>query len=216
MQSFILVGNFEKIHSYLLEFYKKENIDAADQLVIQEEGSIGIATIRSLQQRVYIKPFRGSHKALVIYRAESLTTESQNALLKLLEEPPAHLFIFLTTDNEQTFLPTILSRCKIIVLEKIQEVVSDLQKSELLQQLEIVEQGSVGEKLGLAEKIAGEKAQLSQWFEYTIRILREKVLQNPKDPTLLTTIMKIQEAYKDLQTTNVSPRMILEHAFLSF
>lgn len=78
--------------------------------------SISIAAIRELQRFMQLKtpgskPFR---RAVIIRHAEALTTEAQNACLKLLEEPPADTIMVLTADNQRALLPTIRSRLQTI------------------------------------------------------------------------------------------------------
>lgn len=73
---------------------------------------IKIEQIRDLQQAVFQTPQRGEHSFVVIDPAEKLNQASANALLKLLEEPPAHAVFILIAENISTLLPTILSRCQ--------------------------------------------------------------------------------------------------------
>ncbi|MDD2628460.1 MAG: hypothetical protein PHR25_00315 [Clostridia bacterium] len=61
----------------------------------------------------------GSHKVYIINDAEYLNEESQNALLKTLEEPPKHTVIILIAENIQSFLPTVASRVKQVVFDRL-------------------------------------------------------------------------------------------------
>ena len=213
MNSFLLISNsLEKTNSYLNEFYKDHTISLFDQTVIASETSIGIELIRKMQQSLYLAPYKGDKKAIVIEHAETLTVEAQNALLKILEEPPLFVYIFLVSTNSDVFLPTILSRCQIVVLEQNVKTISEETKQQLSEQLNILQNGTIGEKLALAEKIAAEKDQIKQWFEQMTQYAREKMLSNPT--ILAPTLISLQQAYKDYTTTNVSPRVILEHYFL--
>ncbi len=72
----------------------------------------GIDNIRDLRDNVQFAPTRGRYRVIYIDEVHMLTKESFNALLKTLEEPPAHvMFIFATTEPHK-ILPTILSRCQ--------------------------------------------------------------------------------------------------------
>ncbi len=72
----------------------------------------GIDNIRDLRDNVQFAPSRGKYRIIYIDEVHMLTKESFNALLKTLEEPPAHvMFIFATTEPHK-ILPTILSRCQ--------------------------------------------------------------------------------------------------------
>lgn len=83
-----------------------------DVLEIDGASNRGIDEVRELRENVKFSPTKGKYKIYIIDEVHMLTTEAFNALLKTLEEPPAHVkFIFATT-NPQKVLPTILSRCQ--------------------------------------------------------------------------------------------------------
>ena len=81
-----------------------------------DNGTISIEAIRDLQKFLQLKTIgtKPIRRAVVIEHAEALTKEAQNALLKILEEPPADTVLLLTADNQRALLPTILSRVQII------------------------------------------------------------------------------------------------------
>jgi DNA polymerase-3 subunit gamma/tau len=83
-----------------------------DVLEIDAASNRGIDEIRQLRQNVAVRPARGRFKIYIVDEVHMLTREAFNALLKTLEEPPAHVkFVLCTTEPEK--LPiTILSRCQ--------------------------------------------------------------------------------------------------------
>ena len=86
--------------------------DDIDVLEIDGASNRGIDNIRELRQNAIYKPARARFKIYIIDEVHMLTTEAFNALLKILEEPPAHVkFIFATTEPNKV-LPTIQSRCQ--------------------------------------------------------------------------------------------------------
>jgi DNA polymerase-3 subunit delta' len=88
--------------------------NSPDYITIEPTGnSIKIAQIRELQSDIIIKP-HSNYKIYIINNAQKMTVESQNALLKTLEEPPEYAIIILITNNKESLLPTIKSRCEII------------------------------------------------------------------------------------------------------
>lgn len=96
----------------LLETPHLEN--APDCIRVKPEGnSIKIAQIRNLQSDIVIKPHK-KYKIYIIDKAEKMTVEAQNALLKTLEEPPEYAIIILVTNNKEGLLQTIRSRCEIV------------------------------------------------------------------------------------------------------
>jgi DNA polymerase III delta' subunit len=77
-----------------------------------ERNTIRIAQIRLLKQIAYMKPMKGRRRIFIIDEAEKMNEESENSLLKVLEEPPSFAHIILVTSNPFLLLPTIRSRCQ--------------------------------------------------------------------------------------------------------
>src|SRR5205823_227475 len=90
-----------------------------DVLEIDGASNRGIEEIRELRETVKYAPATARFKIYIIDEVHMLTKEAFNALLKTLEEPPAHVkFMFATTEPEKV-LPTILSRCQRFDLRRI-------------------------------------------------------------------------------------------------
>lgn len=96
-----------------------------------EKGSIKIKTIRELYSHTRTK--QAEKLVIIVDDADTMAQPAQNALLKLLEEPPEHVVFILTAHTPQILLPTILSR-----LQKLEIVpISDKQTGKLLDSLQI-------------------------------------------------------------------------------
>src|SRR5882762_3926660 len=92
---------------------------ALDVMEIDGASNNGVEQVRELRDTVRYAPARGKFKIYIIDEVHMLSTQAFNALLKTLEEPPAHVkFMFATTDPEKV-LPTILSRCQRFDLRRI-------------------------------------------------------------------------------------------------
>ncbi|MFZ5364594.1 MAG: ATP-binding protein [Patescibacteria group bacterium] len=101
---------FEKgIHPdvYFLELEKKEGFD-------ELKNQISVKQVRGLQSRISKHAFLNSYKVVIAPRADFLTAEAQNSLLKTLEEPARKTVLFLIADSRKSLLDTIASRCQII------------------------------------------------------------------------------------------------------
>ncbi|MBU2564597.1 DNA polymerase III subunit gamma/tau [Patescibacteria group bacterium] len=83
---------------------------AMDLIEIDAASNRGIEEIRELRERIRFTPIKGKYKVFVIDEAHQLTKEAFNALLKTLEEPPAHAIFILATTEAHKMLPTIISR----------------------------------------------------------------------------------------------------------
>lgn len=84
-----------------------------------EKKSVQVELSRQVQADAYVRPNEGKKKIYLIPRAQLMTTEAQNALLKLIEEPPHYaVFLFLTT-NVDALLPTVRSRSAELRMEPV-------------------------------------------------------------------------------------------------
>ena len=82
--------------------------------IAPQRDQIRIDTIRTLITQLGFTPYIASYRFVLIRCAEKMTAAASNALLKILEEPPAQTHFILTTTNASHLLPTILSRCQVI------------------------------------------------------------------------------------------------------
>jgi len=83
-----------------------------DLMEIDAASNRGIDQIRDLKEKIEFSPSEGNFKVYIIDEVHMLTTEAFNALLKTLEEPPAHVIFILATTDVHKLPPTILSRCQ--------------------------------------------------------------------------------------------------------
>lgn len=82
-------------------------------------ANISIDTVRSIHKFLQLKTSGGEsiRRAVLVEHADGLTSEAQNALLKLLEEPPADTLIILTVQGKRALLPTIMSRVQVMSIQ---------------------------------------------------------------------------------------------------
>jgi DNA polymerase-3 subunit delta' len=81
-------------------------------IITPEKDKIKIAGIRDLYHMLASPPHEGSHRMVLVTEAHKMNQEAANALLKILEEPPAGTFFILTAQDLSGLLPTIISRCR--------------------------------------------------------------------------------------------------------
>ena len=124
----------------------------------EKPGSISIDEVREqVVHDVDIKPYCSPYKIYIIPDAEMMTVQAQNALLKTIEEPPEYAVIMLLTENAETLLPTIRSRC---VMLKLRNIKDQLVKKYLMEQMQVPDykadvcvafaQGNMGKAIMLA------------------------------------------------------------------
>jgi DNA polymerase-3 subunit delta' len=89
----------------------------ADVLVVgPATNEMTIEQIKEMQKAVFLPPYEGKCKVFILDRAERLSDEAANRLLKTLEEPPPRTLLILLTSKENLLLPTITSRCQRVEL----------------------------------------------------------------------------------------------------
>ena len=110
-----------------------------------------------LLETVDLKPFQYEKKIYIIEKADTLNIQSQNALLKTLEEPPAHAVFLLLAERAEAFLSTILSRVVVMKIRPLSaETIADylMQAGHLAEESHILSayaQGRIGQALELVE-----------------------------------------------------------------
>ena len=112
---------------------------------------------KQIVETVDLKPFQYDRKIYIIEKADTLNVQAQNALLKTLEEPPAHVMFLLLAERAEAFLPTILSRVVTMKIRPLSEetVAEHLMGTGLPEEeshtLAAYSQGRIGQALDLME-----------------------------------------------------------------
>ena len=153
-----------------------------------EKGSIKIKTIRDLYGQTRAK--RGEKLVIILDDADPMLQPAQNALLKLLEEPPEHVVFILTAHTPQILLPTILSRVQKIEILPL----SSKQTAQLLDKLEIKGQKKLAQISFMAEDLPAEIIRLSQDDEYFAS--RTESIKAAREFIQGTTYKKLITSYK--------------------
>ena len=171
--------------------------------------SFHIDTIRQLRQNAWLLPGEAPCRVCVLCGAENMTDQAQNALLKILEEPPEHTVFILTAENRAMLLPTILSRVQTIRLEPLtpaeilpvlRERCPDQPEEKLEWAAETAD--TIGQALALlADESLQKHAQLAQ------RML--ELLCNGSEYDLLTAVEPVSRKREDLLEVCTQLRQLL-------
>jgi len=102
-----------------------EGCHADCRLFVPEKGAHRLEAMRRLQAAAMLHSYEGGHKVFIIEGAELLLEEAANNLLKLLEEPPPQTLLILCCANPDRLLPTIRSRCQLLLMGADHNVVLD-------------------------------------------------------------------------------------------
>lgn len=228
MTSFLVIGkNQEKKASIIAELCKQYTVDPLDATVIQSEQgmhetdskkttSIGIKTIRTLQQKVMLKPLKKGNKAVILEQADHLTIEAQNALLKTLEEPPAHTIIILAAESKDALLPTILSRSTILATEEQAAALTPKEYDMLMHELQSLIQAPIGQRFRFAEALAKDRDEALSWLDKMQLVVRSTMLQDTGSHSHIITMKALLDCRRIVQATNANIRLALEHCLTAF
>ena len=158
----------------------KEN-NHPDIIELDAASNNGVDDIREILEQVPYAPIIGKYKVYIIDEVHMLTAQAFNALLKTLEEPPAHVVFILATTDPQKIIPTVLSRCQRYNFSKISN--NNIKKK----MIEILEK----EKLAYEEKALDEVAILSEGGLRDALSILEQILSYNNEGIFLADIRKI-------------------------
>ena len=171
----------KKREAYISGFCLELQVDKFDITYSDSEGSknqnsIGINDIKSIHQKIFLKPINSESKVIIIDDAHLLTIEAQNALLKVLEEPPDHTIIILSADKKDVFLPTIISRCHVVELESEISFPTDQEIPQFSDFINRMQTMPIGVKLKAAEVYGSDKDKAAEWVSILILVIRANLL----------------------------------------
>ncbi len=138
----------------------------SDIIEIDAASNNGVDEIRELRSKVNLVPAYGKYKVYIIDEVHMLTTGAFNALLKTLEEPPAHIIFILATTDPHKIPETIISRCQRLDFKKIalSDIVDRLKKiaqaenieitDDALMEIAILADGGMRDSLGMLDEAA--------------------------------------------------------------
>ncbi len=146
-------------------FAKSLGVNSEDLYELDAASNRGIDEVRELRDSVHTLPFSSPYKVYILDEAHMLTKDASNALLKTLEEPPAHVIFILATTEKHKLLGTIVSRCQALSFElpedetlskhlvSVSEKEGRVLTSEAAMLIAKEAKGSFRDALGLLEKV---------------------------------------------------------------
>ena len=189
---------------------------------------VRIGQIRALQRALHLRAHEGGWRAAVIADAEWLNLEAQNALLRLLEEPPPRTALLLVATRSAGLLPTLRSRCQRIAFPTAQPLgvsgpEADPELRALAARLEDLGAAATPDLLDWAEEYRGARAaaaaEVQQLLEVASSWLRERAVaaarQGRRDlQREVDAFAELSACRKALAQFNANPRMVAERALL--
>ncbi len=174
-----------------------------DIIELDAASNNGVDDIREIIEQVPYAPLIGKYKVYIIDEVHMLTTQAFNALLKTLEEPPAHVIFILATTDPQKVIPTVLSRCQRYNFSKIS--LFEIKK----RMMEILDR----EKIPYEEKAAEELSRMAEGgMRDALSLLEQCLSYNSKELKLedvehifgLTSVAEEVELYLKIHDHQIS------------
>lgn len=186
---------------------------------------VRIGQVRAVQSAMRLRGSENSRRVAVIADAEWLNQEAQNALLRLLEEPPPRTSLILVTQSPAGLLPTVRSRCQRIAFPTTPDSVLEGETAAaLVEQLDRLDAASLPELLDWAESFRGPRAIAAAGTNELLTLAsawlhRELCHAAEAGRTDLDGALRafdtLQRCRKGLAQRNANPQMVAERALLA-
>lgn len=191
-----------------------------------DDTRVRIGQVRAVQQALRLRSNEGGFRAAVIADAEWLNQESQNALLRLLEEPPQRTTLLLLAATASGLLATVRSRCQRVAFPARELRLADAPEEVRAQATRLADAGSLGipALLDWAEEFRGARAEaaagVASLLETAGLCLRERVAERVgagqrRVARELDAFRELQACRKALAQRNANPQMVAERALLA-
>lgn len=170
----------------------------------REDGkkTIGVDSVRDFCETVYLTPSELNFKMYVFDEADCITPQAQNALLKIIEEPPAGVYMLLLCENSLSLLSTVRSRAQKISLERF-EAEALLAYAERFG----LSEGAEGDRLAFAVRMAGGsigklKTLLDEEsLAFSVYSMAKKIVEGQADKNRLVSYFDFLRSITDFVTT---------------
>ena len=198
--------------------------DYVDIVEIDAASNRGIDNIRELRENAIVTPTKGKYKVYILDESHMLTKEASNALLKILEEPPAHIVFIMATTDPQKVLPTILSRSQVYTFRLAPpEVMKDHLKKIAEQEkinidddaLDIIVKrggGSFRDSISLLDQISNlsDKKITADSINKALGLPQDQIIDDLLSAYTSANVAKITTLLKDILNTGSKPETIAE------
>ncbi len=217
----VISNDFAARQKYILTQLDKLKIHRLDILSL-DQNPITIAQIRRLKVFVNQKPFASPAKAVII-SGEFLTVISQQALLKTLEEPPAHTYIYLGVASIDTLLPTVVSRCHPVYLPNNSKLETDTEK--LIKNdafWKTIARQNIADRLIMGNEFVKNREETSEWLTGQIYHFRQLLLASYTQktgefsPLVLAKLIRLLSQTLYLVKNNISLKLAVDQLLIEF
>lgn len=192
-------------HANILKVVSPREFDVSSWCEVEQSvvtlDKFGIDEARELTTRAYQRPVYGSEQLLVVC-ADLITHEAQNALLKILEEPPSSTKFLFVVPPDLSILPTLASRFQVITNEDVQPAEIESSFVDFL-------------ALSYAERLAEIETRLKKGDQVWQRTMKQGLIEYVIKADDRSSMSELEYIARMLLTRGASNKMLLEQVALS-
>jgi DNA polymerase III delta prime subunit len=181
-------------------------------VINQNKTNVSIDDVRQLTETLSYGSYEGAVQTVIIYHADQATLPAQNALLKLLEEPPIKTQLFLTVENMERLLETILSRCTVIYASKNDVENNDYDALLYEKAYSHLRASSFREVIDEASKYS-DRSEALTFLQQLLIYLHSQLEKDPANAQLRIANGEVHSAIGLLEK-NVNTKLVLENCFI--
>jgi hypothetical protein len=219
MHAYIISGqNPDSIELKVKTLISEWQVSQFDTLIVEKEEEkkeISIQQIRAMTRQLMLTPTQGPFIVAIIKEAHRMTVAAQNAILKILEEPPAKVKILLTTSTPDALLQTISSRCeRYVTIDNPQTHAND---AITLESLFLYEKSSISQMLTSLDSLSITGLDARNFVDGALKVLHSAIRSNssaPYGPEKCANLAKILLKTRMQLASNVNQKLAVDSAFL--
>ncbi len=195
------------------------SLNHPDLLYLPSGEKLGVEQTKKIREHLSVKPYSAKGRVMVVEDASVMTVEAQNSLLKTIEELPENALMILGAKSESDLLPTVVSRCQIVILKGAQRPIESDEKdaiASLQHDMDTLQTSTISERFEYIEKLKDKEEFLHALVVYFREILHKTGSPRFGEAGLGSTKEFLKELLQAEQWAgqNVNIRAILEYLML--
>lgn len=185
--------------------------DIATIVPLEGKKNLSVDQIRELRAEAYVKPHSASHRVFIIEDASRMNPQAQNALLKVLEEPPQNVIFILLVPSKTMLLDTIISRCVLLsLLDTKNDHTEHIDNANKF--IDLLLLGSEYEMLKLLTPLEKSRADAEAFFTALSLCTAERLKKGASCARALDKLFDDTKYYLDLLATNINLSLLISLA----
>lgn len=169
---------------------------------------LSVAQIREVRADAFVKAHSGAHRVFIIENAQRMNEQAQNALLKVLEEPPQNVVFILLVPSKTMLLDTIISRCVLLSISTQNN--NDGEHIDMANKfIDLMLSGSEYDMLALLAPLEKSRADAEDFFATLALCAAKRLKNNSGHARALDRLFDDTKYYSDLLATNINLPLLL-------